>query len=187
MFVWVCVWTLAFLMKLFFKSSTIFLLTHIWHVWCGNITNTFLFLNKLYACVYVSPSYSHKSSLHILNSNVMGHLLPVVAHHTDVQLIAGSPLATLFAGGGPPVVHQWPSVANPTLRVPPARNGGLPVAILPLIATGGPLEWFCLGYSLQCSTNWLIHFILFLSLENIFTNGYNSCTLTVVCLINITL
>ena len=25
----------------------------------------------------------------------------------DVQLIAGSGLATLFAGGGPPVVHQW--------------------------------------------------------------------------------
>ena len=48
------------------------------------------------------------------------HRLPVVAHHTDVQLIAGGPLATLFASGGPPVVHEWPSVANPTLRLPPA-------------------------------------------------------------------
>ena len=37
--------------------------------------------------------------------------MPVVAHHTDVQLIAGGPLATLFAGG--------PSVANPTIRLPP--------------------------------------------------------------------
>ena len=48
------------------------------------------------------------------------HRLPVVAHHTYVQLIAGGPLATLFEGGGPPVVHQWPSAANPTLRLPPA-------------------------------------------------------------------
>ena len=38
----------------------------------------------------------------------MAHLrLPVVAHHTYVQLIASDPLATLFAGGGRPVVHQW--------------------------------------------------------------------------------
>ena len=43
--------------------------------------------------------------------------LPVVAYHTFVQLIAGGPLATLFAGGGPPVVHHWPSVANPTFRL----------------------------------------------------------------------
>ena len=35
------------------------------------------------------------------------HRLPVVAHHTDVQLIAGGPLATLFAGGEPPLVYQW--------------------------------------------------------------------------------
>ena len=48
------------------------------------------------------------------------HQLPVVSHHTDVQLIVGDPLATLFAGGGPPVVHQWQSVANSTLRLPPA-------------------------------------------------------------------
>ena len=38
----------------------------------------------------------------------------------DVQLIASGSLATLFAGGGPPVVHQWPSVANHTLLLPPA-------------------------------------------------------------------
>ena len=38
----------------------------------------------------------------------MAHLrLPVVAHHTYVQLIASGPLATLFAGGGQSVVHQW--------------------------------------------------------------------------------
>ena len=47
------------------------------------------------------------------------HWLPVVAHHTDVQLIAGGPLATLFAGDGPPVVHQWPPVANLTYRLSP--------------------------------------------------------------------
>ena len=41
-------------------------------------------------------------------------------HHTDVQLIAGGPLATLFAGGGAPVTHQWPSVANPNLQLPTA-------------------------------------------------------------------
>ena len=54
---------------------------------------------------------------------VAHHLMLLVAsgdHHTDVQLIAGGPLATLFAGGGPPVVHQWPSVANPTLQLPTA-------------------------------------------------------------------
>ena len=33
--------------------------------------------------------------------------LPSVAHHTDVLLIAGGLLATLFASVGPPVVHQW--------------------------------------------------------------------------------
>ena len=41
-----------------------------------------------------------------------------VAHHTDIRLIANGPLATLFAGGGPPVVHQWkmqPSICR--LRV----------------------------------------------------------------------
>ena len=49
------------------------------------------------------------------------HRLPVVAHvHTDVKLMAGGPLATLFARGRPPVVHQWPSVANLTLLLLPA-------------------------------------------------------------------
>ena len=35
------------------------------------------------------------------------HQLPVmVAHHTDVQLIVGGPLAELFTGGG----HRWSAV-----------------------------------------------------------------------------
>ena len=65
------------------------------------------------------------------------HQLPVVAHHTDVQLIAGGPLATLFAGGVSPVVHQW--------QIPPSdcrlrATGVPPVAYEPLKATGGLLE-----------------------------------------------
>ena len=60
-----------------------------------------------------------------------------MAHHTHVQLIASGPPATLFAGGGPPVVHQW--------QIPPfdcrlRATGGPSVALLPLIATGGSLE-----------------------------------------------
>ena len=52
-------------------------------------------------------------------------------------MIAGGPPATLFASGGPPVVYQW--------QIPPSdcrlrTTGGPPVAFLPLIATGGPLE-----------------------------------------------
>ena len=51
----------------------------------------------------------------------------------DIQLIAGGPLATLFAV----VTHQW--------QIPPSdcrlrAAGGPPVAFLLLIATGGPLE-----------------------------------------------
>ena len=34
------------------------------------------------------------------------HRIPAVAHHGDVRLISGGPLATLFSGGGLPVVHQ---------------------------------------------------------------------------------
>ena len=65
------------------------------------------------------------------------HRLPVVAHQTDVQLIASGLLATLFSGGGSLVVNQW--------QIPPSdcrlyATGGPPVAYLPLIATGGPLE-----------------------------------------------
>ena len=36
-----------------------------------------------------------------------GYQIPLVAHHTDGLLIASGPLATLFAGGGPRVGHQW--------------------------------------------------------------------------------
>ena len=70
------------------------------------------------------------------------HRLPVVAHHTDVQLIAGGPLATLFVGGGPPVGHQWQILPSDCRQ---CATGGPPGAFLPLIATGGPLEWCCLG------------------------------------------
>ena len=73
------------------------------------------------------------------------HQFPVVAHHTDVQLIAGGPLASLFAGSGPPVGHQW--------QIPPSdcrrcATGGPPVAFLPLIATA----WWTAGVMLsgQC-------------------------------------
>ena len=33
--------------------------------------------------------------------------LPLVAHHTDVGLLAGGPLAKLFDNSGSSVVHQW--------------------------------------------------------------------------------
>ena len=49
-------------------------------------------------------------------------MIYILAHHTDVQLIVGGPLATFFEGGGPWVVHQWPSVTNPDLRLPPAYH-----------------------------------------------------------------
>ena len=65
--------------------------------------------------------------------------MPVVAHHTVVQLIADGPLATFFAAGGPPVVHQWP-ISGPPFDCRLRATGGPPVAFLPLIATGGPLE-----------------------------------------------
>ena len=61
------------------------------------------------------------------------HRMPPVAHHTDVQLIAGGPLATLFAGGGPPVGHQWQILPSDCRR---CATGGPPGAFLPLIATG---------------------------------------------------
>ena len=46
-------------------------------------------------------------------------------HHGDVRLISGGPLATLFSGGGSPVVNQ--------LQIPPFDSrlhvaGGPPVA-----------------------------------------------------------
>ena len=59
----------------------------------------------------------------------------------DVQLIVGGTIAILFAGGGLPMVYQW--------QIPPSdcrliATGGPPVAFSSLIATGGPLEWYCL-------------------------------------------
>ena len=62
------------------------------------------------------------------------HRWPLVAHHTDVRLIAGGPLATLFDSIGSSVVIQW--------QMPPSD---CLLRVLPLIATGGPLEGFCLG------------------------------------------
>ena len=50
------------------------------------------------------------------------------------------PVATLFAGGGPPVVHQWLAVANAPSDCRLRAPSGPTVAFLPLIATGGPLE-----------------------------------------------
>ena len=57
------------------------------------------------------------------------HRMPAVAHHGDVRLISGGPLATLFPGGGSPVVHQW--------QIPPSDSllhfaSGPPVAFWPL-------------------------------------------------------
>ena len=72
------------------------------------------------------------------------HRLPVVAHHTNVQLIAGGPLATLFACGGLPVVHQWPCISG---KSHPLIAACVPVASLPLIATGGPLEFELSSYN----------------------------------------
>ena len=53
------------------------------------------------------------------------HRMLAVAHHGDVWLISGGPLATLFPSGGSPVVHQW--------QIPPSDSrlhvaGGPPVA-----------------------------------------------------------
>ena len=45
----------------------------------------------------------------------------------DVQLIAGGPLATLFASGGSPMVHRW--------QIPPSDCR--------LCVTGGPPAAFC--------------------------------------------
>ena len=56
------------------------------------------------------------------------HRWPLVAHHTDVRLIAGGPLATLFDSIGSSVVIQW--------QMPPSD---CLLRVLPLIA-GGPLE-----------------------------------------------
>ena len=65
----------------------------------------------------------------------------MVAHHTDVQLIADGPLATLLAGdgpsGGPSVVYRW---QIPSFDCRLRATGGPPLAFLRLIATGGPLE-----------------------------------------------
>ena len=79
----------------------------------------------------------------------------MVAHHTYVQLIAGGPLATLYAGGGPPVAHQW--------QIPPAdcrlrTTGGPPVAFVPLIAYIVGHWSDCLGelLTLQVSTYCLL-------------------------------
>ena len=49
------------------------------------------------------------------------HQLRMVAHHTDVQLIAAGPLATLFAGGGPQVGHQW--------QIRPSNCRGVPLVV----------------------------------------------------------
>ena len=70
------------------------------------------------------------------------HRWPLVAHHTDVRLIAGGPLATLFDSIGLSVVNQWQMPPSDCLlRV----AGGPPTGgFFPLIATGGPLEGFCL-------------------------------------------
>ena len=46
---------------------------------------------------------------------MVSHRLQSMTHHTDVWLIAGGPLATLFVGGGPPIAA-------------PCIAGGPPVA-----------------------------------------------------------
>ena len=100
------------------------------------------------------------------------HRLPVVAHHT-VRYVAHAlahALATLFDSGEPPVAHQW--------QIPPSdcrlrATGSPPVAFLPLIATGGPLE----RCSLRCrdrdiSNTSLVEIIL--SLGNNCSTSYAS-------------
>ena len=52
-------------------------------------------------------------------------------------IASSDPLATLFAGGGPPMVRQWQiSPSDCRLRA----TGGSPVTFLRFIATGGPLK-----------------------------------------------
>ena len=53
------------------------------------------------------------------------HRMPAVAHHGDVRLISGGPLATFFSDGVSLVVYQW--------QIPPSDSrlhvaGGPPVA-----------------------------------------------------------
>ena len=94
----------------------------------------------------------------------------MVAHHTDVQLIAGGPPATLFACGGPPVVHQWLSAANLTLWLPHACHWWSTSGIF-----AAHSHWWTTGVLL--SGQWHLHVI--------FCNAYKVALRPSICQCNI--
>ena len=95
-----------------------------------------------------SSCWEHCSSTALESNAMVGHRMPAVAHHGDVRLISGGPLATLFSGGRSPVVHQW--------QIPPSDSrlhvaGGPPVAFWPLpgVMLSGAVAYGSIGAAVE--------------------------------------